>query len=471
MSDARQESAAPVAGSRAEPGAVPMAEPVTVPMAEPVAESATEPATEAAGVAQPPAIPPAEPVVLVIGGRPKIVQKARTLGLRVVYLQYPGSYGEAHRPYVDQALLLDYSDVERLLPLVSALHRAYPFQKVVSLFELGLLPAARISQALGLGGTTPETVELLLDKWQMRQRLEAVGVSPVAAAIGRTEDDLRAFVERHGLPVVVKPTREAGSICVLAVRTEAEVPAVLARYRELGALLDPRDLAGPLEEFLMEEYLDGPEISVETLSFDGRHVVVAVTDKVIGAGPAGFVELGHSMPSRHPGPDVRRAEPLVFALLDAVGLRDGPAHTELKLTPRGPVVIESHNRIGGDRINELAELVYGIDMDSYALGAPFGLVPPLTEPPAPAGGAAIRFLTPAPGRVVEVSGAQAVSEDPALVELEIAVAAGALVPELTWSEDRVGHVIARGADAEQAIANCERLAAAVTIRTEPVGRR
>jgi biotin carboxylase len=409
----------------------------------------------------------ARPVIAVIGGKAKIVKKARELGLRVIYIQYPRSYREEHWAYVDQALLMDYSDTERLLPLAKALHQVYPFQRIVSLFELGLLPAAQVAELLGLGGTPRATVELLLDKWQMRQRLNALGVSPVAAAIGRTEQDLRAFAREHGFPVVVKPTREAGSICVLAVRDEAELTAILARYRELADAFDPELLAGPLDDFLMEEYLDGPEISVETLSFDGRHVLVAITDKLVGDGP-GFVEIGHSMPSRHPGPVLEQAGALVHAFLDAVGLREGPAHTEMKLTARGPVIIESHNRVGGDKIGELAELVYGVDMDKYALGIPFGLVEPLLESPKAAGAAAIRFLTPPPGRVTEVVGAGPITGDPALVELEITVAPGGTVPELTWSEDRVGHVIARGETAEEAIAHCERLLAAVRIRTEPV---
>jgi predicted RNA-binding protein YlqC (UPF0109 family) len=174
------------------------------------------------------------------------------------------------------------------------------------------------------------------------------------------------------------------------------------------------------------------------------------------------------MPSRHPAADLERAEQLVHAVLDAVGLRDGPAHTELKLTARGPAVIESHNRVGGDRINELAEIVTGVDMDTHALGGPFGLVEPLLEPPKATAGAAIRFLVPAPGRVAELVGVAAVADDPALVELEISVEPGDVVPELTWSEERVGHVMARGGTAQEAIENCERLAAAVTIRTEPM---
>ena len=116
------------------------------------------------------------PTIAVIGGKAKLVKKAHELGLRVVYIQYPRTYREEHWPYVDQALLVDYTDTQRLLPLAKALHQAYPFQKAVSLFELGLLPAAEVAEALGLGGTPRVTVEMLLDKWQMRQHLNALGL-------------------------------------------------------------------------------------------------------------------------------------------------------------------------------------------------------------------------------------------------------------------------------------------------------
>ncbi len=70
------------------------------------------------------------------------------------------------------------------------------------------------------------------------------------------------------------------------------------------------------------------------------------------------------------------------------------------LTSRGPRIVESHNRVGGDRINELAEIAYGVDMERYALTAGLGVLEPLTASPEPRGGAAIRFLTPdrRPGR-------------------------------------------------------------------------
>lgn len=289
------------------------------------------------------------PRVLVIGGKLQHVRKARELGLDVVHIQFPDEYGRGDWPYVGQALLLEYGDIDRLLPLARALHEAYPFQAAVSLFELGLLPAARINEMLGLGGESVATVELLLDKWRMRRHLAAKGISPVASAVGRCGRDVREFVQAHGLPIIVKPIRESGSLGVFRIRDQADVDVVADRFR---ALDDGRWAAKDLSdgesfgEFLMEEFLDGPEISVETLSFDGRHVVVAVTDKETGV--------------------------------------------------------------------------------------------------------------------------DAVRADPAFVDLRLAVGPGDDVPALRWNEDKVGHVIARGATAAEAIANGRRLAAAIHVRTEPV---
>src|SRR5262245_7570151 len=103
-------------------------------------------------------------MIAVVGGTRKIVRKARELGLGVVYIQHPNQYDHTHWPYVDQALLVDYTDNSLLLPLAQALHQAHPFQHVVSLTELGLRPAAEIDQMLGLGGNSLATVDLLMDK-------------------------------------------------------------------------------------------------------------------------------------------------------------------------------------------------------------------------------------------------------------------------------------------------------------------
>ncbi|MFF5973389.1 ATP-grasp domain-containing protein [Streptomyces sp. NPDC012769] len=415
--------------------------------------------------------PTGRPRVLVIGGKLKLVRKARELGLDVVHAQYPDAYDRGHWPYVDQALLVDYGDIERLLPLARALHETYPFRSAVALFELGLLPAARINEALGLDGESVDTVELLLDKARMRRHLAAKGISPVASAVGRSAQDLRDFVAAHGLPVIVKPVRESGSVGVFCIRDEAEVDVVAERYRSLDdKAWAPGDLAfaDSFQEFLIEEYLDGPEISVESLSFDGRHVIVGITDKAAFGGGSGFVELGLSQPSVHPAETLAEVRELVTDFLDAVGLRNGPAHTEIRLTARGPRIIESHNRIGGYGVNEMVEVAYGVDMERYTLGIRFDKVEPLTESPEPRAGVALQALTPEPGRVVEITGVDAVRADPAFVDLHVKLRPGDVVAPLTWNEDIGGYVIARGADAAEAVANSKRLAEAIHVRTEPV---
>jgi len=106
-------------------------------------------------------------------------------------------------------------------------------------------------------------------------------------------------------------------------------------------------------------------------------LIIAAT----GRDDSAFVEIGHSVPSRHPSPLLCDVERLVLTFLAAVGLCHGPGHTEVKLTSRGPVIVESHNRVGGDRINELVETAYDVDMDRYALGSRFGLVEPLQQSP------------------------------------------------------------------------------------------
>lgn len=113
---------------------------------------------------------------------------------------------------------------------------------------------------------------------------------------------------------------------------------------------------------LAEEFLSGHEVSVEGFSQDGVHSVVAVTDKLLGEGGSGFIEAGHSVPARVDEAIRQGIVDLTGRLLDAVGLVEGPSHTEIMITDAGLRIIESHNRAGGDNIPELVRLAYGVDL-------------------------------------------------------------------------------------------------------------
>ncbi|MFJ8476104.1 ATP-grasp domain-containing protein [Kitasatospora sp. NPDC094011] len=391
------------------------------------------------------------PRIAVIGGTPATLRKVRAAGFEIVWVYGPGDLDPAGLAHVAEAHLMDYREPAAVADLLETVHRSRPLVRVVSIIEDGLEPAAAATDRLGLPGNGLELVQVLQDKLAFRTVLAERGVDAVAARIGHTAADIRAFVAEHG-PAVIKPRYGSGSLGVRFVED-------LAAADEAGAWA-----AGfGLHSFLMEQFLSGTEISVETFSFAGQHVVLAFTAK---EKLASFVEVGHTQPAPLEPDTARRVEELVFAMLDAVGLADGPAHTEVILTPAGPRLVESHSRRGGDRITDLVQQVYGIDTDALAFLWYAGRTGPV-RPGEPACGASIRFLTAEPGVVDSVEGLAEVLADPAVVAAAVTVAPGDTVVPIAWSYDRCGLVLARGRDARDAAERAGALAARIAIRTSP----
>jgi biotin carboxylase len=129
---------------------------------------------------------------------------------------------------------------------------------------------------------------------------------------------------------------------------------------------------------LVEEFLDGPEISVDAAVVDGRYLPMFLARKRVGMFPY-FEEIGHTV---DPG-DPLRADPGLLRVLRtahrAIGLRYGITHTELKLTARGPVIVEINGRLGGDLIPLLGQLATGIDPGVVAVEVAIGRRPELVD--------------------------------------------------------------------------------------------
>ncbi|WP_328731354.1 ATP-grasp domain-containing protein [Streptomyces caniferus] len=391
------------------------------------------------------------PRIAVIGGKVATLKKARQAGFDIVWVYGPQELDPAGLEWVAEAHLTDYRDPQAVADLLAAVHRHRPLARVVSIIEDGLESAAAATTALGLPGTGLDTVRVLQDKLAFRELLAERGIEGVAARLGHDEADIRAFVAEFG-PAVIKPRYGSGSLGVRLVQGPDAVTEVAAWAAEFG-----------LHTFVMEQYLQGPEFSVEAFSFAGEHVVVAYTAK---EKLDSFVELGHVQPAGLDADNTARIDSLVSRMLDAVGVTDGPSHTEVILTSDGPRLVESHNRRGGDRITDLAHEVYGTDIDALGFLWYADRTAPLTPGPA-RGGGAIRFLTAEPGIVESVTGADEVRADPRVVALQLSVAPGDTVAPIAWSYDRSGLLIVRGDSADEARALAHELAARITIRTRP----
>lgn len=408
-------------------------------------------------------------MLLVVGGRIQTLRKAAALGIRFVLIQHKDQFVPEAARLAEAVLIADYTDWTTTRPLVEAAHEAYGFTRVVSITEPGLVPAARISDHLRLGGTSERVGELLRDKHAMRGHLAAhpdpaVRALSVAAAEVEGAEDLVAFGTAHGYPFVLKPADATASLGVVRIEGPEQATAAWADVEALRARTDLQwGSFFTIGRFLAEQYISGPEFSVETFSFAGRHIVLAVTEKLTGDG--GFIELGHALPARLEAADESRIEECVGRFLDAIGLTDGAAHTELRLSPSGPQIIESHNRMGGDRIFDLLDAAYGIDVEEWIVAWQFGLVPALTERPVPHRSAATRFLSAEPGTVVEIQGVSEARELADTLDVETTVAVGSTVGELRGNWDRVGQVLTTGADTTAAVAAAERLTGKITVVT------
>ncbi|WP_220503867.1 serine O-acetyltransferase EpsC [Microbispora sp. H13382] len=407
--------------------------------------------------------------VLIVGATDETVRKAKELGLTVLLLQHPTKVSPEQEELADVLRVLDYTDWAAVEPVARQLWQEPGFRVALSITEPGLENAGRINDLFGLGGTGYEVTRRFRDKLAMRRHLASVpgaelDPSALAAAPLLRREDLGSFAAAHGYPFIVKPTDATASIGVFRIGGPDDAERVWATVEGLrGTRTDRVSTMYLLRDFLMEEYAEGPEFSVEAFSFAGRHVVVAITEKFVHADR--FAELGHAVPARLDEPVGERIRASVSRFLDLIGLRDGVTHTELRLGPRGPVIIESHNRVAGDMIPELVRGAYGIDLVEYALGWPFGLVPELPDRPQAHMGASVRSLVSEPGRVESVEGVADAAARDGVLDVRVTAKPGDTVHALRDNWDRLGLVAVTGPDTAAAIRRGAEVAAdAIRIR-------
>ncbi|RRQ76241.1 pyridoxal-5'-phosphate-dependent protein [Streptomyces griseofuscus] len=297
--------------------------------------------------------------------------------------------------------------------------------------------AARLARWLGLPGNPAEAVTACRDKSALRALLESAGVRQPRYAVVRDASEVAAAVARTGLPCVVKPADDSGSVNVLLCADEATATAHAERV--LAVTTNVRGMP-TARTVLVEQYLDAPEYSVEMFTWDGRAECVGITEKSVTGTPH-FVEHRHLFPAPLPAEAAQRITETVTAALDAAGIRLGATHTEVKLTAEGPAVIEINPRPAGGMIPELIRLATGVDLLEQQLRTAVGLAPALK--PAQDAHAGIQFLLPdADGVLDAVKGTQEAAAVPDVEAVTVTAAPGTVVRRPRSAGDRIGHVIA-----------------------------
>jgi biotin carboxylase len=311
--------------------------------------------------------------------------------------------------------------------------------------------AARVAERSGLPHPIePATAVLATNKLRQRERLGAAGVPHPRWWVVGGEDEPP---DASG-PVVVKAPDRQGQKGLTLVEDPAELPEAIERARSAAR----NGLA------LVEELVDGPEVTVVGFSAGGTFTALALTDRVVAEQPAFGVALAHVWPSEMS--DTLGVSDTVSQALAALGIANGPSYTQLRIGPDGPQVIEVAARLGGGHDAELVQAVTGVDLNGLTIDAAVGAELVMTRHEPRVGGAVTKFLVAPPGVLQRVE----VPDDlVGIRQVRIYREPGYVHTPLRRGADRAGALLAVGDSRDEALAQANAAADRIRFVTADAG--
>jgi biotin carboxylase len=376
--------------------------------------------------------------------------------------QLPYLAGSSVVPLLDEQRVV--ADRRGLIEAALKVATDYKVAGVLTYDEMLVTTTARIAELLGVRGLTVAGAENCRDKARTRAALTLARLPQPRYAVVHDFEHAVEAAARIGYPLVVKPRGMGASVGVV----RAEGPRDL---QTAFAVTDRARRTGPPayeDGMLIEEYLDGPEISIDAVVFDGEYQPFLLARKELGPPPY-FEEIGHLVDAADPLVDDRALRALLSEAHAALGVLNGTTHTEVRFTSRGPVIIEINGRLAGDLLPYVGELATGVNAGRLAAEIATGAPPTLS--PTKRGCAAIRLLyppedcrvlevvLPEPGAVPGLVQAHAIAQPGQVVGLPPHAHIGRYAYVMAAAENR--------ADCELAL---DRAVALVELRYEPLDK-
>lgn len=382
-----------------------------------------------------------------------VIKKAKDLGYYVIAAD--GDSMAQGLIYADKAVVANITSEELMLEIA----RKEKIDGVIHpCSEVAMNVMGYINDELGLCGISRETALKATNKHLMREAFEkGKAPSPWSECFEFAEDAWRQYNKTSTEEMILKPSRNSGSRGISKISKGLKKNEFVVLFERSKA--ESRD-----KTVMLEQFIDGPEFSVEIIIWQKKIHILTVTDKKTTGAPY-FVELGHNQPSCYPESTVEIIKQAAYQGVIALELNNCAAHAEIKLHEGNAYIMEIGARLGGDFIStELTRLSTGIDMVEAAVNVALGVVPDLTST-EPKYSVCIRYFCPMPGKVIGIENENILKNDPSVYSYDIYHREGEIVREVKSSLDRSGHVIVLGETPMQAIDHAEELINTVQIRT------
>lgn len=381
-----------------------------------------------------------------------VIEKAKSMGYYV--LAVDGNPKAPGFNVADKAICADIVNEETMLKIARDEHVDGVIHPCS---EVSMAVMGRINDELGLSGISREQAICATNKHLMRKAFEKGNApSPKSILTQDAEDAWSRLQNEFDTDAILKPSRNSGSRGIAKVSRNMDKGDFVRAYDE--ALSESRD-----HSVLIEQFIEGPEFSIEMIVWQGEIHVLTVTDKKTTGAPH-FVELGHNQPSCFSDADVETLKAAAIAGVKALGVNNCACHAEAKLMNGKAYLMEVGARLGGDFIStELTHLSTGVDMVAAAIDVALGVEPDLSVKEEPKG-VCIRYFCPKPGKLVRISNTE-VLNNPHVYLWEIYPKEGDVIPAVTSSLCRSGHVIVTEKTPQKAIELAERLIESVKFET------
>ena len=399
---------------------------------------------------------------IVSGGVESIpaIQRARRLGLHVVV-----SDGNPEAPglqWAHDSIGACTYDADATLREARRYHsETRPIDGVICVAADVPMTAARLAEEFKLTGISVRTASLASDKLAMKQRLSADRVPIPWFQPVQSVAQLRQLVKRTGLPVVLKPVDSRGARGVLRLTPEVDVDWAFHHAQGFS----------PMSRVMVEEYLNGPQVSTESLFCDGTPVTLGFSDRnyeCLNQFAPYMIENGGHQPSCLTPQEQVAVTEVAERAAKTLGITAVSAKGDMVLTSQGPKVIEMAARLsGGWFCTHQIPLATGVDFLGAALRLSLGeRVLPEEVAPRHHKGVAIRYLFPEPGKVVAIQNNLAQLRELSWVKLlRILVRPGDLLEPVTDHTKRAGFVLTMGETRQQAVERAEQIVNDIRIDT------
>ncbi|MCL6591380.1 MAG: ATP-grasp domain-containing protein [Firmicutes bacterium] len=271
--------------------------------------------------------------------------------------------------YIKNVFLIKEYTEREIIKVIENFQKIHHVQGVITYSERITDVIANVADYFGFKGLSKPAGKFVRDKLAMRQRFKEKSIPIPKFQLIKSIDEASDFVRENGFPVVLKPTLGGSSEAVIKVINNDE----LEKYFEhvYSVSLNSYGYNG----FLIEEYVEGLEVGIESVIFDGEVRVVMITDKYKGEEPF-FLEIGHIVPSQLPTDIKEELRTTAIQAIKALGIQNGVTHTEIKWTKeKGPKLIEIGGRMAGDYVPFLWKLATGVNLSTALVDVILGRGP------------------------------------------------------------------------------------------------